>query len=76
MPHVGRRRASGNPTNTHTPVMRVPDLGLALRVCPGMTHSSGADSQLLGPRDFSLPLAGVTARTSAACAPSNMRVDG
>eukprot|EP00966_Prymnesium_polylepis_P196370 4550857-Prymnesium_polylepis.1 len=35
--------------------MWVPDLGLALRVCPGMAPGSGIRGRLLGPRDFSLP---------------------
>ena len=36
--------ARGRPhCHTYTCTMWVPDLGLALRVCPGMTQSSGAD---------------------------------
>jgi hypothetical protein len=49
--------------------MWVPDLGLALRVRPGMTQSSGADCSAPAPGDFFLPLAGVTAHVRPARRP-------
>eukprot|EP00966_Prymnesium_polylepis_P308366 7126250-Prymnesium_polylepis.1 len=52
------------PVHTHSTLhMWVPDLGLALRACPGMMQSSGGDCSAPGISPCPLRVAGVTAQT-------------